>query len=177
MYSVLAVAALVTSQTLVTPANPVTDALRDLATRSASNLSDAAELMPADKYGFHPTDAQMTFGALMAHIVQSNFALCSALSNQAAPMTPEQLQKIAGTDSKASLTAAVKKSFGYCADAIGSATDAQLGQEAAVFGRPLGKTRAFALIAIATDWADHYSTAASYLRLNGILPPSAQPKK
>ena len=30
---------------------------------------------------------------------------------------------------------------------------------------------------IAADWADHYSTAASYLRMNGILPPTAQPKK
>ena len=27
------------------------------------------------------------------------------------------------------------------------------------------------------DWADHYSTAASYLRLNGILPPTAAPPK
>jgi hypothetical protein len=26
-------------------------------------------------------------------------------------------------------------------------------------------------------WADHYAAAAQYLRLNGILPPSAQPKK
>jgi hypothetical protein len=33
------------------------------------------------------------------------------------------------------------------------------------------------MITIANDWADHYSTAASYLRLNDILPPSAQPKK
>jgi hypothetical protein len=35
--------------------------------------------------------------------------------------------------------------------------------------------RAKAVITIATDWADHYSTAASYLRLNGIVPPSARP--
>ena len=38
-------------------------------------------------------------------------------------------------------------------------------------------TRAAALITIVVDWADHYSTAASYLRLNGLLPPSATPKK
>jgi hypothetical protein len=31
------------------------------------------------------------------------------------------------------------------------------------------------MIDIVADWADHYSTEASYLRLNGILPPSAQP--
>jgi hypothetical protein len=26
-------------------------------------------------------------------------------------------------------------------------------------------------------WADYYSTTASYLRLNGILPPTAQAQK
>jgi hypothetical protein len=44
-------------------------------------------------------------------------------------------------------------------------------------GRPSGQSRAMMMLVIATDWADHYSTAASYLRLNGILPPTAQPKK
>jgi hypothetical protein len=176
MLSILAVAALVTSQS-VPPANPVTDALRDIATQSARNLSASAELMPAEKYGFRPTDAQMTFGALIAHIVQANFALCSMFSDKASPRTPEQLQKISGTDSKESLAAAVKESFAYCTAAVTSTTDAQLGQEAAMFGKPTGKTRAFALITIATDWADHYSSAASYLRLNGILPPTAQPAK
>jgi hypothetical protein len=44
-------------------------------------------------------------------------------------------------------------------------------------GRRTGQSRATALITIANDWADHYSTAAAYLRLNGILPPSARPKK
>jgi len=37
--------------------------------------------------------------------------------------------------------------------------------------------RAFALIALTNDWADHYSAAAMYLRLNGLLPPTAQEKK
>lgn len=92
-------------------------------------------------------------------------------------MTPEQLQKINGTDPKDALVTAVKQSFVYCTDAIVSTTDAQLAQEASMFGRPTGKSRAFALITIATDWADHYSTAAAYLRLNGLLPPSAVVKK
>ena len=29
---------------------------------------------------------------------------------------------------------------------------------------------------LAADWADHYGASAIYLRLNGILPPTAQPK-
>jgi hypothetical protein len=49
--------------------------------------------------------------------------------------------------------------------------------EATVFGQKTGMSRGAALVTILVDWADHYSTAASYLRLNGVLPPSATPKK
>jgi hypothetical protein len=38
-------------------------------------------------------------------------------------------------------------------------------------------TRAFAIIAFTNDWADHYSSSAMYLRSNGMLPPTAHPKK
>jgi hypothetical protein len=35
---------------------------------------------------------------------------------------------------------------------------------------------AWALIALTNDWADHYGAAAIYLRLNGLLPPTAKKK-
>jgi hypothetical protein len=33
------------------------------------------------------------------------------------------------------------------------------------------------MIVLTDDFADHYSSAATYLRLNGLLPPTAQPRK
>ena len=45
-----------------------------------------------------------------------------------------------------------------------------------VFGGRKG-SKAFGLIALSNGWADHYSAAAIYLRLNGLLPPTAQPNK
>jgi len=33
------------------------------------------------------------------------------------------------------------------------------------------------VVTASEDYGDHYSTAAMYLRLNGLLPPTAQPKK
>ncbi len=36
---------------------------------------------------------------------------------------------------------------------------------------------AAALIVLSDDWYDHYGAQAIYLRLNGILPPTAQPVK
>jgi hypothetical protein len=35
-------------------------------------------------------------------------------------------------------------------------------------------SRAGVMITLACDWYDHYAAQAIYLRLNGIMPPSAQ---
>ncbi|MGH7534146.1 MAG: hypothetical protein ACREMG_01030, partial [Gemmatimonadales bacterium] len=38
-------------------------------------------------------------------------------------------------------------------------------------------SRATAMFAAVEDWADHYSQLAIYLRLNGLLPPTAKGKQ
>src|SRR5258708_14983364 len=157
--------------------NPVSDAVRQQLASQSKNLIASADLLPADKYGYQPTPAQMTFGQLIAHIVQTNVAICSAISGTPAPMTPEELRKVSGADAKDALVAAIKRSFDYCTEGLAKVDDSHLGDETTMFGRRTGLSRAAAMIIIAADWADHYSTAASYLRLNGILPPTAQPKK
>jgi hypothetical protein len=157
--------------------NPVSDAVRTLIARESKNLVESAELMPAEKYAFQPTPAQMTFGQLVAHIVQTNVFICSGIGSTPSPMPPEELKKLSGTDGKDVLLTAIKKSFDYCSESLAKVQDSTLGEEVSMFGRKVGQSRAAAMITIATDWADHYSTAASYLRLNGILPPTAQPKK
>jgi hypothetical protein len=153
--------------------NPVSDAVRALLVRESKNLVGSAELMPAEKYVFQPTPAQMTFGKLVAHVVQTNVFLCSGIGSTPPPMTPEELKKLSGTEAKDALVAAIKKSFDYCSDSLAKIQDSTLGEEVSVFGRKTGQSRGAAMVTIATDWTDHYSTAASYLRLNGILPPSA----
>jgi hypothetical protein len=54
--------------------------------------------------------------------------------------------------------------------------DSKLGDSVEIFG---GRQvpRAMVALILAGGWSDHYAAAAMYLRLNGILPPSAQPKK
>jgi len=65
--------------------SPVADALRSALASAQRNFVGAAEAMPADKYGYHPTEAQMTFGALVLHVASSNEFLCSHISGEAAP--------------------------------------------------------------------------------------------
>jgi hypothetical protein len=37
-------------------------------------------------------------------------------------------------------------------------------------------SQAAVIVAAAEEWAGHYSQIAVYLRLNGLLPPTAKPK-
>jgi hypothetical protein len=160
------------AQTYTPSSDPVSDAVRQILATESKNISAAAKLMPADKYAFHPTPPQMTFGQLMAHIVQTNAALCGGIGGLQAP----EWMNVAESADKDTLVAAIDKSFDYCTQALGQVKDTQVADEVTIFGRRTGRSRAFVMVTIATDWTDHYSTAASYLRLNGILPPTAQPK-
>jgi hypothetical protein len=157
--------------------NPVTDAVRDMAARHAKNLIAAAESMPAEKYAYRPTDRQMTFGDLVAHIVQTNIALCSGIGGAAPPIGPMEVKKLSGAAGKDALLGPLEQSITYCTEAVTAVKDAQLAEQASIVGQPTPLSRAAALITLAIDWADHYSTAASYLRLNGLLPPTAKPAK
>jgi len=158
------------TQITVSPSpNPVSDTLRQLVARFAKNMVGAAELMPADKYDFKPTAQEITFAHLVGHIAQSNFGLCGRISGAPAP----QQTPVADTDGKDKLVAALKASFDYCTEVLAKADDSNLGANVGNANRP--STRAATMIAAAYDWADHYSAQAIYLRLNGILPPSAQP--
>ncbi len=149
--------------------NPVTDALRAMVPGASRNFVGAAEEMPADKYGYHPTEAQMTFGQLVLHVATSNEFLCSRISGQPAPTEA----KLTATSPKADLVARVKRSFDYCEQAFAKVTDASLTDSIPFFG---GRkvTKAAAVLDVADDWGDHYSAAAGYLRLNGHLPPTAK---
>jgi hypothetical protein len=152
--------------------DPVSASLRILITRSQTNILGAIQSMPADKFGFKPTPDQMTFGHLVTHIADTNFFLCAKATDMPAPKAEE----VKDTDSKDKLLAAAKASFDFCNDVLSKMDDSKLGDSIQLFG-PKQFPRAMAALFLANTWADHYAEAAQDLRLNGILPPSAQPKK
>ncbi len=150
-------------------AAPVSDALRSIAKRSGTNLVAAAEEMPAGKYGFKPTPAQMSYGDVIAHLAGGNDFLCSSISGATAPKRSE----VKGGAPKAQLVSALKESFQFCESALAKVNDSGLSQEVPFFGNRK-VSRAEMMFAAAEDWADHYSQLANYLRLNKLLPPTAK---
>ena len=153
-------------------ANPVTASAKEIFDRQSARIAASADEMPGDKYGYHPTPDQWTFGKIIAHVAQSDFAVCAMISGAPAP----QGSKVTETDPKEKLVPAVKASFDFCSQAVAKLQDSQMGDPITFFGgRKTPKARA--VIELVSDLVDHYSQLASYLRLNGMLPPSAQPAK
>ncbi len=173
MFALIVVLPLAASAVFAQEKNPVTSAVREILPRQQKNLVAAVEEMPAEKFGFHPTEKQMTFGHLVLHIIESNNYLCSKVGDVPEVQAAVPLKE---SDGKDKLIVALKASFEFCTMALGKVDDSKLSDEVELFGGHKG-SRAFAVIALTNDWADHYSSAAMYLRLNGLLPPTAQPKK
>lgn len=148
---------------------PVSQAFREGATSAGKRLMAAAEEMPADKYSFKPTPAQMSFGDIVAHLVEGNDYLCGLIGGTKAPARA----KVTGASGKEALVGELKDSFAFCDQALAKVDDSKLTEQLPFFG---GKTRSRANIMFVTvgDWADHYSQSAIYLRLNKLLPPTAK---
>jgi uncharacterized damage-inducible protein DinB len=149
--------------------DPVSNVVKEILPHQRRNLIAAVEEMPASKFGYKPTSQQISFARLVLHITDSNNYLCAKAGDTPEPKVPELKE----TDGKDKLVAALRASFDFCNTAVQKITDAMLGDTIEVWG---GRTapRAFALIALTNDWADHYGAAAMYLRLNGLLPPTAK---
>jgi len=155
-----------------TQANPISTTLKNELKSSERNLVAAAEAMPADKYSFKPTPAQMSFGQLMLHVSGSNEFMCATIAGTKAP----QQAKLAPTASKDSIVARIKQSFDYCTTTLASVDDSKMGDMVPFFGgRKI--SRGGAMVSLVGDWSDHYGASAIYLRLNGILPPTARGAK
>jgi hypothetical protein len=168
-YAVVAALLLIPGVVAAQQANPVADAFRDNYKDQAKNLIAAAEEFPADKFGYKPTPAQMSFGDIVVHLSQGNDYLCGSIGGVKAPTRT----KVDHDDAKPALVARLKETFAFCDQALAPLTDATLSEQLPFFGgRKL--SRAAVMTLTTGDWADHYSQWAIYMRLNGLLPPTAK---
>lgn len=154
------------------PANPIVASAREIFERQSKFIAAAADEMPADKYSYHPTADQWSFGKIVSHVAGVDFLVCSMISGTPMP----QNEKVTETDSKEKMASALQASFDFCSKALANLQDSQLSDTVKFFGgREVPRARA--LFELTGDLEDHYSQLAGYLRLNGLLPPSARPRK
>jgi hypothetical protein len=111
----------------------------------------------------------MSFGDVIAHMSAGNDALCSSIGGLAAPKRSD----VGAGAPKEKLVIRLRETFQFCESALARVNDSRLGGRVPYFGdREI--SRAEAMVSAAEEWAGHYSQLAVYLRLNGLLPPTAK---
>lgn len=140
----------------------------------------AFDSIPARQYGFHPTPAQQSIGYIAQHLENANYRLCAQFGDVKYVMSAKDslADTIKAQWPKDTLTARVRASLMFCRTAIEKLSDARLADEMIV-DTPSGPqvvVRARYLMLLITDLAEHYSQLSSYMRILGLVPPSALPR-
>ena len=163
------------------PANPILTVFRGRILPLHRNLAQAFDSIPADKFSYKPTPAQLTIGYVAQHVTNDNYFFCNAFGDMKGTRADEDTStpdSVKATWPKDKLVAKLKESFTFCETALGQLDDAKLADRMPVTagGQTRQVTRAGRVLGHAMDLADHYSQIANYMRLNNILPPTALPR-
>jgi uncharacterized damage-inducible protein DinB len=115
-------------------------------------VTKSAELVPADKYSYRPTQSVRTFGQQIAHLADSYNYYCARAAGRTVQWS-DAIEK--GSTDKATLLPKLKQSVDACTAAYAGTPDV----------RP-------ALANIAHTNL-HYGNIITYLRMLGLTPPSS----
>lgn len=148
--------------------NPSLSAVRANWKSLTDYILQSAKDMPEDKYSFQPTPEVRTFGQLIGHVAGAERMIC-AIGMGERPTGEADIEKTV-TD-KAGLIKALEDSMTYCERAYAQ-SDADAQAPARLFGQDV--TRFYALVLNATHNGEHYGNIVTYLRMNGIVPPSSR---
>ena len=163
------------------PANPITTAFRGRTMTLQRNIAQAFDSIPESKFGYKPTPAQLTFGWIAQHVATDNYLFCNTFGTMRPALTAEDTttaDSVKAKWSKEALVTKLKMSFTFCENAFAQIDDSKLSEQVSMTfgGNTRTVTRAAMVLGHALDVADHYSQIANYMRLNGMLPPSALPR-
>ena len=163
------------------PANPITTAFRGRTMTLQRNIAQAFDSIPELKFGYKPTSAQLTFGWIAQHVASDNYLFCNTFGPMRPALTAEDTtsaDSVKAKWSKEPLVTKLKASFTFCENAFAQLDDSKLSEQVSMTfgGNTRTVTRAAMVLGHALDVADHYSQIANYMRLNGMLPPSALPR-
>ncbi len=163
------------------PANPITTVFRNRTMGLQRNLAQAFDSIPAGKFSYKPTPAQLTIGYVAQHLASDNYFFCNNFGPMKATVAAGDsttADSVKAMWPKDTLVAKLKASLAFCESAFAQLDDARLADQISMTfgGNTRTVPRANMVLGHALDMADHYSQIANYMRLNNILPPTALPR-
>lgn len=144
---------------------------------------DIAETMPAEKYGFAPTDGEFngvrTFAEQLKHIAADLYLDGAAILGEDPPGDLQPGENGSSTvRTKPQIIGYVKAAFAYMHRATAAIDDANalIPKPAFLPYGPDPMTRLWVAVADVGHTGDHYGQLAEYLRMNRIVPPASRGK-
>jgi uncharacterized damage-inducible protein DinB len=156
-------------------------ALEILLRSMAKEIASAADAMPADKYGFAPTDGEFkgvrTFGKQVKHLAATNHILAAAALGEEPPADAGDEFGPEAIRTKAEIIDYLNGSFAHLQKAVDAIGDEKLPVKSSPIS-PLSAntvTRLALVVEAAVHAFNHYGQMVEYLRMNGIVPPASRP--
>jgi len=144
-------------------------------------IVSAADAMPADKYGFAPTEGEFkgvrTFGQMVKHLSATNYILAAAALGEEPPADAGDELGPEAVRTKAEILNYLKGSFAYLDKAIEAIGQKNIPVKSSRIS-PLKNTEATRLALVVESLVhafDHYGHMVEYLRMNGVVPPASRP--
>jgi hypothetical protein len=144
-------------------------------------IISTVDALPADKFGFAPTDGEFkgvrTFGQMVKHFSATNHILAAAALGEEPPAEAGDELGPENVRTKAEILAYLKGSFVHLDKAVEAIGQTNIPVNASPIS-PLkrGEVTRLALITETLLHAyDHYGQLVEYLRMNGVVPPASRP--
>jgi uncharacterized damage-inducible protein DinB len=157
-----------TAQTPAAPANPVSAGSKAMFQIVSGYITRSADKVDEAVYAFKPTPEVRSFGQIIGHLADDNFAICAAAQGEKPPMEGIEKSKTA----KADLVKVLADSFAYCGRIQASLTDEKGAEVMPFFGQKMA--RVSILDFNTAHNYEHYGNLVTYMRLKGIVPPSSE---
>lgn len=147
--------------------------LRDF-DQTTDKILQLAEAIPADKYGWKPSDEVRTVAEVVAHVTTTHYFLGQGLGGELPKEVADKglrafAQEIQKTTAKDQVVASFKASVEFAHKAIEGASREQLDKEGEVFGQPSLQWRWILLMV--GHGHEHLGQLIAYARSVGVVPP------
>ena len=148
---------------------PVVQSLKALNDITTTNIRATVETLDEALFSFRPTEEVRSMGQILAHIAGAQYSFCSVAAGEDNPNS-KNFEQVATT--KAQINAALEAGFAYCTQVYAATSDAAGAEMVSFFGTPMAKAAVLAFNS-AHNY-EHYGNLVTYMRLNGIVPPSSR---
>jgi uncharacterized damage-inducible protein DinB len=148
--------------------NPQLTSSKALYAQIKGNILKSADKLPEEKYSFKPTPEVRTYGQLLAHVADAQYVFCGVVK-EGKPQ-PKGIEK--SNLGKTQLVQALKDAFAYCDAAYAGLTDTSSAETLPLFGQQ--RTKLSVLDFNIAHTFEHYGNLVTYMRINGVGPPSSE---